>query len=1501
MDVPAALAHFDPLVRRWFCERVGEPTQIQEAAWPRIAAGEHVLVSAPTGSGKTLTAFLWALDRLLTGSWPGGALRVLYVSPLKALNNDIQRNLLSPLAQLRECFGDAGREAAPVAVRTRSGDTPASERRRMERHPPEILITTPESLNLLLSTRAGPQMFRSLACVILDEVHSVLDSKRGTHLITAVERLVPLAGEFQRVALSATVEPPELAAEFVGGFLPSADPVTRPGAARPVAVLRSEMAKRYDVEVRFPANERGSERNETIWDPLIAELKRRVQSNRSTLIFVNGRRMCEKVTRLLNTDEERLLAYAHHGSLSREIRLEVEERLKAGDLKAIVATSSLELGIDIGSLDEVLLLQAPASIASAIQRAGRAGHGVGEVSRATLFPTASRDLLNSAVLAAEIQARGIEHSAPVRAPLDVLAQVIVSMCATEHRPVDELFATLRASHPYRELPRELFDLVLKMLAGRYADARVRDLRPRISLDAVDHTARTNRSGLAALYLSGGTIPDRGYFQLRRRDSGALVGELDEEFVWEAKVGDRFTLGAQQWRIERITHNDVFVVPAPSRLKDLPFWRAEDNGRGHHFSEKIAELLERADAALGEPGFEAELRERFALDADARDVLVGYLKDQRAATGVALPHRHHLLVERVEAGPAGAPGQQLVLHTLWGGRVNRPYALALASAWRERHGADLEIFCDDDCVVLQLPGELGGDDVLPLVTSANFEEHLRGRLESTGLFGARFREAAGRALLVTRRKFSERLPLWMSRLRSQKLLESVREFDDFPLLLETWRSCLEEEFELPALERKLLELESGAIAVTEIRTASASPMARGSSFKQINAYMYRGDQPRGDGRSRLRSDLIDQLLFDAQLRPDLPAALCARFEDKRRRLFPGYAVRDPDELLDWVKERGLVPRDEWEQMLALAASELAVSPADIERDLVEPVRAKLCRVRPPRAGADLVVALEQRDRWVPTLWGESAQLELLTGDPPPRAGSGTERPDASDADLPELSDLLREWLEFYGPRPAGFVEQTLGIEAERLSQALRDLADARQLVCGQLLADRPGDDQLCDARNFEMLLRIARAEAVPNVEPLPAAELAPFLAQQHGLIRRAQESDGLGRVLDRLCCLTLPAKLWESDVLTARAESYRPEWLDGILRESELTWIGVAGQSLGFVFESDLDLWHDESAAAAEPDAATAEEPDPFEALFRDPASRYDFGTLQRSSGLAPQPLERMLWKGAFAGRVTSDGFDAVRRGVERKFEPLAAAPAFEAGASARPRARGGRRRLPRWKPQAALPGSWRLVPRATPSDDRIEREERNRERVRLLLERHGVLFRELLQREAPPFRWKQLFSSLRLMELSGEIVSGCFFDGIQGLQFISQAGLRSLLARPWDDAVFWLNAVDPASPCGLKLLDLPEALPRRIPSTHLTYHGSKLVLVSQRNGRELGFRVPPEAERLPEYLAVLRHLMTRTPGRVRPLLIEHINGEPAPGSPYLDALRLHFDLSIEPRLVVLGG
>lgn len=554
----STLAGFHPLIARWFLDRIGQPTEVQERSWWRIASGEHVLITAPTGSGKTLAAFLWPLSQFATGRLATGHTSVLYVSPLRALNSDIRRNLLVPLGELSEAFENAGQAFPSIRVRTRSGDTPQTDRARMQRHPPEILITTPESLNLMLSSAGGRSMLRGISTVILDEVHAAVGNKRGAHLMTAVERLVPLSGEFQRIALSATVRPMETVAEFIGGFRMEGAAHDARYTPRPVALVRSASSKRYDIRVWFPEGSEGQDTRESIWEPLTDEFKRVIGGNRTTLLFANSRRLCEKLALKINSGEEEPVAYVHHGSLSREIRYEVERRLREGALQAIVATNSLELGIDIGSLDEVLLVQSPPSISSAIQRIGRAGHQVGEVCRGTIFPTHSQDLLEAAVLAAGITYQDLEEVRPVRAPLDVLAQVIVSMVGVQTWDIEELYAALRASYPYHDLGREPFDLVLNMLNGRYADSRVRELRPRVSLDRLDSSVVARKGALLTLYTSGGTIPDRGYFHLRHRESAALIGELDEEFVWEASSGQTFTLGAQSWRIDRITHNDVFV-------------------------------------------------------------------------------------------------------------------------------------------------------------------------------------------------------------------------------------------------------------------------------------------------------------------------------------------------------------------------------------------------------------------------------------------------------------------------------------------------------------------------------------------------------------------------------------------------------------------------------------------------------------------------------------------------------------------------------------------------------------------------------------------------------------------------------------------------------------------------------------------------------------------------------------------------------------------------------
>jgi len=1495
---PNGLEVFHPIIRQWFETTFGEPTQIQNAAWPEIAASRHVLACAPTGTGKTLTAFLWALDQLLTGTWAGGKVRVLYVSPLKALNNDIERNLLRPLAELETAFELAGTASEPVRVATRSGDTPSRERQRMVRRPPEILITTPESLNILLTSRGGRSMLDGVATVISDEIHAAAGSKRGTHWITAVDRLVPLAGDFQRIALSATVRPPETIARFVGGYEMQwlddrgAEVEYRP---RPVVVLTSSDRKQYDLTVDVAGDQladttdpTASEPDEDAWESLARKLRGRIEANRSTLVFANSRRTTERLTRLLNDGESRNLVYSHHGSLSRELRSVVEKRLKEGELKSIVATNSLELGIDIGALDEVDLVQTPPTVAAAIQRLGRAGHGVGEVSKGLLIPLFERDLLNGAVVARCVLDGDIEAIEPIENPLDVLAQIILSMTAAEPWDLDALYSFLRSSWPYHRLTRRQFDLVLEMLAGRYADSRVRELSPRVTIDRVANVVEGRKGAAWTVYMSGGTIPDRGYYNLRVADSMARIGELDEEFVWERRLGDTFSLGAQNWQVRQITHSDVLVSPARHTSAMAPFWRADARNRSFFLSLRIGEFLETAEELLageeGREGLAGFAREHCAMSSKAADRLVDLLERQREATGVALPHHRHLVIEMTHDPSGDGQSRQAILHTGWGGRVNRPLAIAMAAAWSERHDVPLAIEAENDCILIALQADTEVRDLLDWVRPDNLETLLRSRLQRTGLFGGLFRENAGRALLLPRSDARRRIPLWLTRERAKNLLDTVSQHEDFPVVVETWRSCLQDTFDLAGVRQVLDELNDGTIRTTETATDVPSPFAAALVWQQTNRLMYEDDVPEGDSGG-LSQTLLQELVFSSQLRPLLPAALLDTFGRKLRRTFPGYAPVETEDVLAWLDERLLMTSEEFGELLDTRARQ---HPELDTAELLASLEGRACRILRP-GGVQWVGSIARLPRLMRGLDLEVTELDLcLLSDPQQPAEAALDALhtlldlDSAEAEPREpverLTDLLAEWLRFFGPLPASAISTILGVDDDTLDAALARLVAEDQIVVDRFRRD---EDlvELCDARNLERLLRLLRAESRPGFKALALDQLPLLLAAEQGLTNRGDGIEGLQSALEALFLYPAPAAAWETDLLPARLAPYYPAWLDSVVQESHLLWLGAGRERLTFAFGEERELLEvGESPPLAEPIAAELAH-----------GQLRSFEALVSSANLPSEEVAAELWKAVWAGTLSNSLFSTARKGIEQHFKSRPAeAPASPSRRSPR------RGTFDRWRSSRPFGGDWFSLPAIELPTDALEAEDLARDRARLLLSRYGIVFRELLERELSPLRWSRVFRSLRLMELSGEVVSGHFFEGIPGPQFLSQRAWRRLTEGLAQDSVHWLSAVDPASPAGLGLDPWRGRWPARRSSNHMVFAGARPVVVSLRHGADLRISVPQDHPALPDYLEFIKVMLTRHFQSRKAVDVETINGEAATTSDYGDLLSDLFSTTREP-------
>ena len=1446
-----ALDRFSPVTRAWFTSSFAAPTPAQEQGWDAISQGQSALILAPTGSGKTLAAFLWTLDRLLTTPAPADAkarCRVLYVSPLKALTYDVERNLRAPLAGMALEAERAGLAPPAITVATRTGDTPARDRRDLARHPPDILITTPESLYLLL-TSAAAEILRSVEHVIVDEIHSVAATKRGTHLALSLERLERLVAQAggappQRIGLSATQRPLEELARFLGGRQPD-------GASRPVTVVDAGTRKALDLEVVVPVEDMAElgrplrvddqevlsgpaagdpEVRSSIWPAVHPVLLDLVRQHVSTLVFVNSRRLAERLSARLNELAGEELVRAHHGSVAREQRLEVEDALKAGKLPALVATSSLELGIDMGAIDLVVQVEAPPSVATGLQRIGRAGHRVGEPSKGRIFPKYRGDLLTAAVVTQRMIGGLIEETRIPLNPLDVLAQQVVAMVAVEDMTVDEVVAVVAGAHPFADLGREALEGVLDMLSGRYPSDQFAELRPRLVWDRVAGTLRARPGARMLAVTSGGTIPDRGLFGVFTPE-GSRVGELDEEMVYESRAGETFVLGATTWRIEEITRDRVVVTPAPGEPGKMPFWHGDHVGRPYELGRAIGAFVRQVGDLTDE-----QLAGEYRLDPLALRNLRAYLDDERQATGGVLPTDRQVVVQRFrdELGD-----WRICVLSPFGGRVHAPWALAIEAKVRQRLDVEVHAIWSDDGIVVRLPE---ADDAPPtevvVLEPEEIEELVVGEVGSSALFASRFRENAARALLLPRRRPGSRTPLWQQRQRAADLLAVASQHGSFPILLETYRECLRDVFDLPALVSLMGDVRARAVRVVPVDTPAPSPFASSLAFSYVASFMYEGDAPLAERRAQaltLDRRMLAELVGSDELRELIDPTALAQLEAELQALDERRWARSPDGATDLLRRLG-----------DLTAAELdarCVSP--FAEALVRERRAVVVRV----AGEDRLIAAEDAGRYRDAL-----------GVAPPRGV-----PDAFLEPVPDaLTQLVRRWARVHGPFRTAEPAARFGVPVELVRAELGALARAGTLVRGEFRPDGT-EREWCDHEVLRILRQRSLAALRREVEPTAPEALGRFLPAWHGIGTEAGGLDRTYEVVSQLQGVAVPASVLERDVLAARIRDYSPRLLDELMAAGEVLWVGAGplGRDDGKVVLALRGSVLARSLPAGE--RPEGEEHDRLRSVlagrgacfFRELGGADDGATLDA------------LWDLVWAGEVTNDSLAAVR------------ALRGRGGGSGRGQGRGGRGSGGRPRPgRLALlgpprgQGRWSLVDRGGVSPT-----EAAAAQAGALLERHGVLTREAVRGEGVVGGFAAVYPVLRAMEESGRVRRGYFVAGLGGAQFALPGAvdrLRSARQGAADGgpgAALVLAATDPANPYGLAL-PWPATGPRRTAGAYVVLLDGVATLFVERGAKSLLALRPYDGTWEAAAVAALTSLVAD--GRLARLSVERADPELTP-------------------------
>ena len=1405
------LRNLSPAARAWFKACFAAPTPVQVAAWPAIGSGGHALLIAPTGSGKTLAAFLSALDRLASAAAEDAGYRVVYVSPLKALAVDVDRNLRAPIVGIQREARRLGLPAREPRVDVRTGDTPQRERARMKRRPGDVLVTTPESLYLMLTSQSV-EVLRRVEVIILDEIHVLAGTKRGVHLALTVERLVAARLEglppLQRVGLSATVRPVSTAARFLGGsepvevidtsarpdldlevVVPVADMSAPPPPNDPWREPSSDAASDMDPfeddrdVVRIdPTTPNAGALTSGIWPAITPRLLDLIRSHRSTLLFVNSRLLCERLAQALNELAREDLVRAHHGSISHEQRALIEDDLKAGRLPALVATSSLELGIDMGAIDLVVLVSSPGSVASGLQRAGRAGHQVNVASVARIFPKYRGDLVECAVVSQFMTEGRIESTRMPENCLDVLAQQIVAIVSEGPVGVDEVFALVRRAAPYAALPRAALTAVLDMLSGRYPSDAFADLRPSITWDRTTDVLTPRRGARSLAVLNGGTIPDRGLYRVRAGAGGPRIGELDEEMVYESRPRDVIILGASAWRVEDITRDEVIVSPAPGQPGRLPFWRGESPGRPIELGRALGAFL-RELATLGADAATEHLRSRSCLDALAAHNLLEHLKEQREATGV-LPTDRTVVIERFrdELGD-----WRLCILTPFGAPVHAPWGLAIQARLSEQAGFDASVFWSDDGIALRLSD---GDELPPLSTLLPEPEDVRElvleQIRSSALFAARFRECAGRALLLPRRRPAGRTPLWMQRKRAADLLAAAGQHGDFPIVLETLRECLRDVFDLDALNEVLTAVRSREIRVVEVETRSASPFARSLVFQYLAAYLYDGDAPLAERRAAaltLDRKLLAELLGQDGLRDVLDADAIAEVEDELTHRAQGRHVTHPDALHDLLRRLGDLNEGELAERCAAGFEGWLTSLSDARR--VIQVRV---------ASEARWIAAEDAGRY----------REALGVTPPPGL------PQAFlEAPADALRSLLLRYARHRGPFTTEEPAQRYSLRGEVVDAILRQAEADGVLVRGAL---RPGGagTEWVDAEVLRRLRRRSLAKLRKQIAPVDADALARFLPRWQGV---GGQAGGLGRlleVIDQLEGLPIAASALEDEVLPARVAGFNPLLLDQAGAMGEVLWLGKA--SLG-PKDGRVALYRRERASLlADPPATPSLSPVHQRLLARlETRGACFLVELHAAAESDAQTTHDALWDLVWAGLVTNDTFQPLRglRGSR------------------------GRRRVP------TAGGRWSCV--APALSDPPPQTERLLATARSLLARYGVVSREVAAHERVAGGFSAIYPVLRAMEDAGQVRRGWFIDGLGGAQF-ALPGAVDRLRMPRggaeaSDHVQILAADDPAQPYGGLLPWPPTALetsaPRRVSGAKVVLVGGHPILYVSRGARGL--------------------------------------------------------------------